>query len=151
MMVQMGVDRIHHGFWKYHDPTHAKYEPGSKYEKRFGLLSLSRPEDRSTSLMSRQRYNSHGRFRHGAKSMVGGVCVNEWMIQNGYFPSKRSRGCGSFWKSESGLGKDEGWEKGLLLEDLPQCEGKGAGRSDRPFGLRKGPGIAKKGIGSHYG
>ena len=28
MLVDMGVDRIHYGFWSYIDPTHHKYEPG---------------------------------------------------------------------------------------------------------------------------
>ena len=32
MMVEMGVDRIHHAFWRYHDPNHRLYEPGHKYE-----------------------------------------------------------------------------------------------------------------------
>ena len=32
MMVVMGIDRIHHGFWKFHDPGHSKYEPGSRYQ-----------------------------------------------------------------------------------------------------------------------
>ena len=27
-MVEMGHDRIHHGFWKYMDPEHRKHEPG---------------------------------------------------------------------------------------------------------------------------
>jgi predicted AlkP superfamily phosphohydrolase/phosphomutase len=31
MFVEMGVDRIHHGFWKYHDPTHLKHDPGNPY------------------------------------------------------------------------------------------------------------------------
>ena len=26
MMVEMGVDRIQHGFWKYFDKNHMKYE-----------------------------------------------------------------------------------------------------------------------------
>ena len=26
MIVEMGTDRIHHGLWNYHDPTHHKYE-----------------------------------------------------------------------------------------------------------------------------
>ena len=32
MMVEMGTDRIHHGFWKYFDPKHPKYEPGNQFE-----------------------------------------------------------------------------------------------------------------------
>jgi predicted AlkP superfamily phosphohydrolase/phosphomutase len=31
MMVEMGVDRIQHGFWHYSDPQHVLYKPGSKY------------------------------------------------------------------------------------------------------------------------
>ena len=31
-MVEMGTDRIHHGFWKYMDPEHRKHEPGNPYE-----------------------------------------------------------------------------------------------------------------------
>jgi predicted AlkP superfamily phosphohydrolase/phosphomutase len=29
--VEIGLDRIHHGFWKYHDPQHVLYEPNSEY------------------------------------------------------------------------------------------------------------------------
>ena len=32
MMVEMGTDRIHHGFWRFSDPEHRLYEPGSRYE-----------------------------------------------------------------------------------------------------------------------
>src|SRR5437870_1563746 len=32
MFVEIGVDRIHHAFWKYHDVNHSKYVPGNKYE-----------------------------------------------------------------------------------------------------------------------
>ena len=27
--VDIGLDRIHHGFWKYHDPQHVLHEPDS--------------------------------------------------------------------------------------------------------------------------
>ena len=33
-MVEMGPDRMHHGFWKYMDPEHRKHEPGNPYETR---------------------------------------------------------------------------------------------------------------------
>ena len=47
MLVEMGVDRIHHGFWSYTDPEHHKYVPGNPFvscDPR--LLSLPRPGDR---------------------------------------------------------------------------------------------------------
>jgi predicted AlkP superfamily phosphohydrolase/phosphomutase len=31
-MVEMGPDRMHHGFWKFMDPEHRKHEPGNAYE-----------------------------------------------------------------------------------------------------------------------
>ena len=31
-MVEMGTDRIHHGFWRFSDPEHRLYEPGNPYE-----------------------------------------------------------------------------------------------------------------------
>jgi predicted AlkP superfamily phosphohydrolase/phosphomutase len=32
MMVEMGPDRLQHGFWRYCDPEHRLFEPGNKYE-----------------------------------------------------------------------------------------------------------------------
>ena len=29
--VDIGLDRVHHGFWKYHDPEHVLHEPDSPY------------------------------------------------------------------------------------------------------------------------
>jgi len=89
MMVEMGVDRIHHGFWKFHDPKHIKYEPGSKYEnairdyylyvdRKVGEL-LSHIDSETTVLVVSD---------HGAKAMVGGVCVNEWLMEKGYLHLK---------------------------------------------------------------
>jgi len=85
MMVEMGIDRIHHGFWKYFDPTHIKYKPGSRYEntirdyyiyvdQKIGNL-ISKIHDETTVIVVSD---------HGAKAMAGGVCVNEWLMQKGY-------------------------------------------------------------------
>jgi predicted AlkP superfamily phosphohydrolase/phosphomutase len=85
MMVEMGVDRLHHGFWKFCDPTHPKYQPGNPYEhairdyyiamdRRIGdLLALIGPE---TAVMVVSD--------HGAKAMLGGICINQWLINEGY-------------------------------------------------------------------
>ena len=85
MMVEMGTDRIHHGFWKFHDPKHIKYEPGSEFEhairdyylfldRKVGEL-LSHVDSETTVLIVSD---------HGAKAMAGGVCVNEWLMEKGY-------------------------------------------------------------------
>ena len=89
MFVEMGVDRIHHGMWKYTDPSHPKYEPGNKwqdsirdyYKKLDGyigeVLSLV-PPDTAVLVVS----------DHGAKTMHGGIAVNEWLIRNGWLVLK---------------------------------------------------------------
>lgn len=85
MMVEMGTDRLHHAFWKYHDKTHPKYEAGNKYESvthdyyryldgEIGSL-LALLDDRTIVLVVSD---------HGAKKMEGGICVNEWLIREGY-------------------------------------------------------------------
>ena len=85
MFVEIGVDRLHHVFWQYYDPTHRKYEPGNRFETAFqdyyrmvdreiGSLLELLPDDVITILMS----------DHGARQMIGGVCFNDWLIREGY-------------------------------------------------------------------
>jgi predicted AlkP superfamily phosphohydrolase/phosphomutase len=85
MLVEMGVDRIHHGFWSYMDPAHRKYEPGNPFESAIldyyraldgqlaELLALCPPETLVLVVSD-----------HGAKKMDGGVCFNEWLIREGH-------------------------------------------------------------------
>ena len=89
MFVEMGVDRIHHGFWKYHDLEHRQYVPGNKYElaiKEYyqyidrevaGLLEAV--DDNTVVLVVSD---------HGAKRMDGGFCLNQWLHQEGYLVFK---------------------------------------------------------------
>lgn len=85
MMVEMGPDRLHHGFWGYFDPGHRLYEPGNPYEKvipdYYGMLdreieSLAGllPPDTLVLLVS----------DHGAQPMQGGLAINEWLMAKGY-------------------------------------------------------------------
>ncbi len=85
MVVEMGTDRIHHAFWKYFDEGHPKYIPGSQYQnailnyykyldEEIGDTLKLLSDDTLILIVS----------DHGAKKMVGGICINEWLIQNGY-------------------------------------------------------------------
>ncbi len=89
MMVEMGPDRLHHGFWRYCDPTHRLYEPGNPYEhvlhdyyvkldEELGKVLDSVGSDTSVMVVS----------DHGAKAMEGGVCINEWLQREGYLTLK---------------------------------------------------------------
>ena len=85
VMVEMAMDRLHHGFWKYCDPEHPKYEPGNRYEDVFRAFyeaadarigRLLEHADRDTLVMVVSD--------HGAKAMHGGFCINQWLINEGY-------------------------------------------------------------------
>ena len=89
IMVEMGVDRIHHAFWRFMDKEHRLYEPGNKYENAIhdyyvyldGLIDgLLEDIDDGTEVMIVSD--------HGAKTMVGGFCINEWLQQKGYLTLK---------------------------------------------------------------
>lgn len=82
--VEIGLDRMQHGFWQYHDPEHVLYEPGNPYEtvvsdyyqylddelgKIFDLL-----DDETAILVVSD---------HGAQRLDGGFCVNEWLVREG--------------------------------------------------------------------
>ena len=83
-MVEMGPDRMHHGFWKYMDPEHRKHEPGNPYENAIldyhrhvdGLIGklLEHADDETVVLVVSD---------HGAKRMEGGIRVNEWLRSEG--------------------------------------------------------------------
>jgi predicted AlkP superfamily phosphohydrolase/phosphomutase len=85
MFVEMGVDRIHHGFWRYQDNEHRLYEPGGPYEgaiktyyqyvdQEIGSLLGGLDADTAVIVVS----------DHGAKRMEGAICVNDWLISKGY-------------------------------------------------------------------
>ena len=85
MVVEMGVDRIHHAFWSYADPEHHKFVPGNPYETslrdyyrfldaQIGELIGGFPSDTILMVVS----------DHGSKKMDGGICFNEWLIREGY-------------------------------------------------------------------
>ncbi|MGD2207351.1 MAG: alkaline phosphatase family protein, partial [Anaerolineae bacterium] len=87
MHVDMGVDRIHHGFWKYFDERHPLHEAGNPYENavRDYYIHLDRqigerlellPDGDDTAVLVVSD--------HGGKPMMGGICFNEWLKQEGY-------------------------------------------------------------------
>jgi len=88
-MVEMGPDRLHHGFWKYCDPAHPKFEPGNPFESamrdyyrcldgEIGSLVEVAPADAAIMIVS----------DHGARAMIGGICINEWLRREGYLAAE---------------------------------------------------------------
>ncbi|MDJ0752428.1 MAG: alkaline phosphatase family protein [Ardenticatenaceae bacterium] len=91
MFVEMGTDRINHALWGSHDPTHRKYDPEGPYVHaiRDYYLMLDREIG---SLLERLPPEAHVMVvsDHGAKKMDGGICINEWLIGEGYLTLKET-------------------------------------------------------------
>ncbi len=105
MMVEMGVDRLHHGFWKYCDPTHPKFVPGNEFEKVFRDYYTA-IDDRIGELIAIAGPNVAGIIvsDHGAKAMRGGLRINQWLLNEGHLrlngpvaPGTRIEDCAIDW------------------------------------------------------
>jgi predicted AlkP superfamily phosphohydrolase/phosphomutase len=89
MFVEMGTDRIHHGLWKYHDPTHHKYEVHPTLNQSIYNYYRYLDSEIGQILDLVDEYTTVFIVSdHGAKKMDGGICVNEWLIKEGYLTLK---------------------------------------------------------------
>ncbi len=89
-MVEMGPDRMHHGFWKYMDTEHRKHVPGNPYEHVIldyyrhvdGLIGglLERADSGTAVLVVSD---------HGSKRLEGGIRINEWLRGEGLLATVR--------------------------------------------------------------
>ena len=85
MFVEMGVDRIHHGLWAHHDPSHRNYDPDSPFINAIKEYYLYLDREIGT-LLERLPAETHIIVisDHGVKRMDGGICINEWLRREGY-------------------------------------------------------------------
>lgn len=85
MMVEVGLDRLYHGFWNFFDKEHRDYFSDNPYkdvipeyhsylDKKVGELIDLFDEDTTIIMVS----------DHGSKKMEGHICFNEWLYQEGY-------------------------------------------------------------------
>jgi len=90
MLVEIGLDRVHHAFWKYFDERHHLHQPGSEFEtvvedyyayldgKVGELLELI--DDDTVVLIASD---------HGGKRMKGAFCINSWLAEQGLLKLRR--------------------------------------------------------------
>lgn len=82
--VEIGLDRLHHGFWQYHDPQHVLYEPNSPFadaitdyylelDDEIGRVLECLTEETAILIVS----------DHGAQRLDGGFCINQWLVDQG--------------------------------------------------------------------
>jgi predicted AlkP superfamily phosphohydrolase/phosphomutase len=85
MMVEMGVDRVQHGFWRFSDPAHRAWRPGHRYENV--ILDYYRRVDRWVGrLIDRAPPETLILVvsDHGAQALEGGFALNQWLIEQGH-------------------------------------------------------------------
>jgi predicted AlkP superfamily phosphohydrolase/phosphomutase len=112
--VEIGLDRVQHGFWKFHDPEHILHEPGNPFQSvvsdyyallddEIGQLLELLTDDTNVLIMS----------DHGAQRLDGGFCVNEWLVREGLlvldeYPSQPT----PFGKLAVNWSKTRAWSEG---------------------------------------
>ncbi len=90
-MVEMGVDRIHHGFWSCMDREHRAHVPGNPFEH--AIFDYYRFVDREIGeTLACLDVDSTAVWivsDHGCKRMDGGFCFNQWLLNEGYLVLKQ--------------------------------------------------------------
>ncbi|MGB4097824.1 MAG: alkaline phosphatase family protein [bacterium] len=91
MMVEIGLDRLHHAFWHHWDAAHPLFIEDSVFENAipdyYALLDQEindtldlLPSDCGVLIVS----------DHGAQPMQGGIRINHWLIKNGWMTLKQT-------------------------------------------------------------
>lgn len=92
MFVEMGVDRIHHGFWQFMDAQHHRYVPGNPYENAikdyYKFIDQKVGELLEVVESLGDEVDVMVVSDHGAKRMDGGIAIHEWLIKEGYLKLK---------------------------------------------------------------
>jgi len=142
-MVEMGTDRIHHGFWSCMDASHHAHVPGNAFQdaildyyqyidRQIGqTLECIDPATTAVWVVS----------DHGAKSMTGGFLFNQWLLEQGYlFFERPVRPKQKFDSADVDWGKTTAWGDGgyygRLFLNVEGREPRGVVRRDRYEALR---------------
>ena len=93
-MVEMGHDRIHHGFWQFMDKAHHRYEPGNPFENaiRDYYVYTDKLIGELLEVMDLEKTAVWVVSDHGSKRMDGGFCFNDWLIREGLLVMKEPVG-----------------------------------------------------------
>jgi len=114
MMVEIGLDRMHHVFWEHLDAIDGNDKYDSKYQntildyyklldKEIGMTLDLLPEETGIAVVS----------DHGAKTMKGGICINEWLRQEGLLVLKEeNEGVGALNPEKIDWSRTKAWGAG---------------------------------------
>ena len=85
MMVEIGLDRMHHGFWSCFDEGHPRFVPGHPHGN--AILDYYRLVDREIGEVLQQLDDDTAVMvlsDHGAQALQGGFCISSWLRRHGY-------------------------------------------------------------------
>ncbi|MFH0981489.1 MAG: alkaline phosphatase family protein [Planctomycetota bacterium] len=114
-MVEMGHDRIQHGFWAQMDPTHHAHVPNNPFQNAIHdyYVHTDRLMAEVVALLDLEQTAIMIVSDHGAQSMVGGVCFNTWLMDQGYLHLKQApRGVERFDVANVDWNKTTAWGDG---------------------------------------
>jgi predicted AlkP superfamily phosphohydrolase/phosphomutase len=82
--VDIGLDRMHHGFWNYFDDKHVQFKDGNPYQSVIPeyYLWLDQQIGKALELLDKDTIVLVV-SDHGAQRLDGGIAVNEWLIREG--------------------------------------------------------------------
>jgi len=82
--VDIGLDRMHHGFWNFFDEKHVRFEPGNPYRNAIPeyYLWLDEQIGKALELLDGDTLVLVV-SDHGAQRLDGGIAVNEWLVREG--------------------------------------------------------------------
>jgi predicted AlkP superfamily phosphohydrolase/phosphomutase len=88
MVHEIGPDRMHHCFWRFHDPAHPRYERAPESDAILDYYRLLDEEIEAVLDLADDAVVLAA-SDHGATAMHGGVCVNELLIEAGLLRLRR--------------------------------------------------------------
>lgn len=112
--VDIGLDRVHHGFWDSFDPRHIHYKHGNVFEsvipdyyfwldEQIGAIADDLGEEVILLVVS----------DHGAQRLDGGFAVNEWLVREGLLALDSIPDCVTpFAKLKVNWAKTKVWSEG---------------------------------------
>lgn len=91
MFVEIGLDRIHHAFWRYFDSEHHLHRPGNEFEKVVEnyYVYLDRKMGELLKIIDNQTIVLVC-SDHGGKAMKGCFCINTWLEEMGLLKIKNN-------------------------------------------------------------
>ncbi len=150
--VDIGVDRVQHGFWKDHDPLHVLHDPGSPFRDTIHQYYRHLDEEigRVLELLSDETIVLVV-SDHGAQRLDVGFCVNEWLVREGLLVLNRyPEAITPFAELDVNWDKTRAWsEGGDCRADFLERQGTRTPGSHRPGRRRSVPRRAQGATGGH--